>query len=46
MQKPGPVPDTQVEPENGVEEGFKAGKWPSHQGKEALWDPPETSPGE
>ena len=21
-----------------VEEGFKARKWPSHQGKEALWD--------
>ena len=28
-----------------VEEGFKARKWPSHQGKGALWDISETSPG-
>jgi hypothetical protein len=24
--------------ETAVEEGYKARKWPSHQGKEALWD--------
>jgi len=28
-----------------VQKGFKARKWPSHQGKEALWNPSETSPG-
>ena len=28
-----------------VEEGFKARKQPYQQGKEALWDPSETSPG-
>ena len=36
--------ETSQEP--AVKEGFKAWKWPSHQGKEALSDPPETSPGE
>jgi hypothetical protein len=25
-------------PETAVEEGFRARKWPSHPGKEALWD--------
>jgi hypothetical protein len=24
--------------ETAVEEGFRARKWPSHPGKEALWD--------
>ena len=27
-----------MNPETAVEEGFMARKWPSHQGKEALWD--------
>ena len=31
--------------EAAVDQGFKARKWPSHQGKRRPWDPSENSPG-
>jgi hypothetical protein len=35
---PSNPPSSTFNLESAVEEGFRARKWPSQQGKEALWD--------